>query len=59
MNNAFQNINQVINLKYWHNDCLANRTLDTVFGAKRRYILVSQSWTSAQAVQQTPLSLEV
>jgi len=34
MNNAFQNINQAIYLKYWHNECPANSTLDTLFTAE-------------------------
>lgn len=56
MNNAFQNIKQAIYLKYWQKSM--SWTLDTLFGAQWRYILVSQSWTSAQIAQQS-LSLWV
>ena len=28
LKNAFQNINQAIYLKYWQDECPANRTLD-------------------------------
>lgn len=34
INNAFQNINQAIYLKYWHNECPAKRTLNSLFGAE-------------------------